>query len=70
MAIQEQFENETGYKKPKLFGSKIIWKDTYIKWLENKLETLVQQPLSGSDGVPSSPKVATQPSDNGKRCLQ
>jgi len=28
--------------------------ERYIKWLENKLETLAQQPLSGSDGVPSS----------------
>ena len=30
--------------------------------------TIVQQPLSGSPE--GSPKVATQPSDNGKRCAK
>ena len=34
----------------------------------NPVFTVRQQPLSGSDGVPSSPKSASQTSDNGKRC--
>ena len=32
--------------------------------------TVAQQPLSGSDAEASSPKVATQPSDNGERCTK
>ena len=36
----------------------------------DNLSTIVQQPLSGSDAEASSPKVATQPSDNGERCTQ
>jgi hypothetical protein len=32
--------------------------------------TYAQQPLSGSDGVPSSPKSAKPTSDNCERCVK
>jgi hypothetical protein len=42
------------------------WDEIYEQY--KNLSTIVQQPLSGSDRVPSSPKSASQTSDNGKRC--
>ena len=50
MTLREQFEKEMN-NPGTVFGM-----PDYIKWLENKLETLVQQSLSGSDDKSSSPK--------------
>jgi len=52
--LQEEYESVT----PRLQGKPqtLYWHD-YAKWLENKIETLVQQPLSDSDYLSSSPKL-------------
>lgn len=40
------------------------------KLISAALAELDKSPLSGSDVEVPSPKVATQPSDNSKRCMQ
>jgi hypothetical protein len=63
--LQEEYESIT----PRLQGKPqtLYWHD-YAKWLENKLETLVQQRLSGSaDATPKSPTVT---SHSVKRCTK
>jgi len=48
MTLHEQFINETNNKDIDY----VEMLEKYVKWLENKFETLAQQPLCGSADAP------------------
>ena len=56
--LSKQFVEETGETLFRAGTSIKIYNSDYVHWLENKLETLVQQSLSGSEPKGSTPKCS------------
>jgi hypothetical protein len=55
MNLKQQFIKETGCTE--LSPGIDIFRVKYISWLENRLQTIAQQSLSGSEPKGSSPKL-------------